>query len=236
MLRYVSPIALLLVCAGVPSCGGGGGGESPAPAPTPVPTPAPTPTPTPAPTPTPPPPGGIPPLAQPPIDISGDSNTVGADFWGTNSNANGGKGATIDGASCGQDGLLFHVHTHVSVALNGGLLTIPARLGFVPATPTFGGCIYQIHTHDGSGRLHIVAPAPVNFNLGTFFKIWGQPLTTTNVAGITATPIVFYVTDNGVTTLFTGDPATIELRSHREITIQIGTPLNAIPNYTWTGG
>lgn len=247
MLRNVTPIALLLVCAGLPSCGGGGGGDAPppttsptpAPTPTPTPPPAPTPAPTPpppAPTPAPPPPSGIPPLAQPPIDISGDTHTVGVDFWGTNSAINGGKGETIDGVTCGPMIQTFHVHVHLSIALNGGLLSVPAHLGILPATPTFGGCTYEIHTHDGSGRLHVEAAVPVSFTLGSFFKIWGQPLTTTNVAGISGMPIVFYVTDNGVTTVFTGDPATIGLTSHREITIQIGTPLTNIPNYTWTGG
>jgi hypothetical protein len=48
-------------------------------------------------------------------------------------------------------------------------------------------------------------------------------------------PIVFYVTDNGVTTVHDGDPGTIELTSHRLITIQIGTQLNELPNFVWTG-
>jgi hypothetical protein len=224
MLRYVSPIALLLVCAVLPGCGGGDGGETPTPAPVPAPTPNPTPA-----------PPGIPPLAQPPIDISGETTTIGVDFWGSNSAANGGKGETIENVPCGPADHTFHIHTHVSVALNGGLLTIPARIGIIGSTPTFGGCAYEIHTHDGSGRLHIEGSGPVNYTLGNFFKIWGQPLTASNIAGITAMPIVIYVTDKGVTTVFTGDPATIPLVSHREITIQIGTPINAIPNYTWTG-
>ena len=227
MFRNVSPIALLLVCAALPSCGGS---DSPASTPTPVPAPTPAPTPTPPP----PSPSAIPPLAQPPIDISGETHTVGADFWGTNSAANGGKGETIDGIPCRAMDQTYHVHTHLSIALSGGLLTVPANLGILPASGTFGGCAYQIHTHDGSGRLHIESPVPVNYMLGSFFRIWGQPLTTSNVAGITGQPIVFYVTDNGVTTVYQGDPAAIELTSHREITIQIGSPVGAIPNFTWT--
>ena len=35
--------------------------------------------------------------------------------------------------------------------------------------------------------------------------------------------------------VYDGDPAAIELTSHRLITIQIGTPLTEIPNFTWTG-
>jgi hypothetical protein len=46
---------------------------------------------------------------------------------------------------------------------------------------------------------------------------------------------VVYVTDNnGVVTLAAGDWKEIELLSHREITIQVGTPIDQIPNYTWS--
>ena len=220
------------------SCGGGGDSDGngqaaapppPAPAPTP---PAPTP---PAPAPTPPAPAPIPQLAQPALDISGSAAPVGIDYWGDNSDAAGGKGETIDGVPCRAMDETFHVHTHLSVLLNGQLLRIPQQLGQVPATPSAAGCFYQIHNHDEAGRLHIEAPVPVNYMLGSFFKIWGQPLSSTNIAGITGLPIVVYVTDNGNTMRHTGDPSTIELRSKRLITIQIGTPLNTIPNFNWTG-
>jgi hypothetical protein len=232
MLRKISSIAFLLASAALPSCGGGGGEGSPPPAPPPALTPAPTPPPAPTPAPTPPP--TMPPLSQPPIDISGETHTVGVDYWGTNSGANGGKGEMIDGIPCRVMDQTYHVHSHLSIALNGQLLTIPAHLGMVPASATFGGCFYQIHNHDGAGRLHVESPTPVNYFLGSFFKIWGQPLSMTNVAGITGLPIVIYVTDNGVTTIYEGDPAAIELTPHREITIQIGSPISAIPNFTWS--
>jgi len=46
---------------------------------------------------------------------------------------------------------------------------------------------------------------------------------------------VIYITDdNGVVTEATGDWNDIELLSHREVTIQIGTPIDEIPNYTWS--
>jgi len=177
----------------------------------------------------------IPPRAQPPIDISGVTSTVGVDHWGNNSAVNGGQGETIDGIPCRTMDQTYHIHTHLSIAVNDQLLSVPEFLGMVPATSTFGGCFYQIHTHDKSGRLHIESPVPVDYVLGSFFKIWGQPLTTTNVGGITGMPIVFYITDeDGVTTVYDGDPTAIELKPHREITIQIGTPISAIPNFTWT--
>ena len=169
------------------------------------------------------------------LNISGTAAPVGIDYWGDNSAVNGGKGETIDGIPCRVMDETYHIHTHLAIVLNVQLLQIPDRLGQVPSTPTAGGCFYQIHNHDKAGRLHIEAPTPVNYALGSFFKIWGQPLSRTNVGGITGLPIVFYVTDNGVTTLHDGDPGTIELRSHRLITIQVGSQLSALPNFTWTG-
>lgn len=207
-------LATLFLSAAVVSCGGGGG-DSPAP-------PAPAPTP-------------VPPLSQTAVDVSGTAAPVGIDYWGDNSAANGGKGETIDGVPCRVMDETFHIHSHLAIVLNGQLLTIPSQLGQVAASGGTAACFYQIHNHDKAGRLHVEAPAPVNYALGSFFKIWGQPLTRDNVGGITGLPIVIYVTDNGVVTRYDGDPAAIELRSHRLITIQIGSPLSAIPHFTWSG-
>jgi hypothetical protein len=49
-------------------------------------------------------------------------------------------------------------------------------------------------------------------------------------------PVVVYIVDeNGVLTQYDGDIAAVELKSHHQITIQIGTPITAIPTYTWVG-
>jgi len=37
----------------------------------------------------------------------------------------------------------------------------------------------------------------VTYHLGSLIETWGQPLSSSNVAGITGLPIVVYVTDNG---------------------------------------
>jgi hypothetical protein len=81
----------------------------------------------------------------------------------------------------------------------------------------------------------VTPAAPETFTLGDLFEIWGQPLTNTNVAGIVGLPIEVYVTDDGMTVKVEDtDWASIELLPHREITIELGTPLTEIPNYTWT--
>jgi hypothetical protein len=113
-------------------------------------------------------------------------------------------------------------------------LSIPEDIGIVTLTPTTK-CVYSLHTHNHSGKLHIEGPSPAQFTLGDFFTIWGRPLGPDNVADLTGKPIVVYITDNnGVVTAATGDWNDIELLSHREITIQVGTPVTEIPNYTWT--
>jgi len=64
----------------------------------------------------------------------------------------------------------YHIHTHVSIYINGKQARIPTQVGI----PTSGSCLYWLHTHDASGVIHIEAPAGRNFTLGTFLDIWGQ--------------------------------------------------------------
>ena len=208
-LRALTP---LLAAGAMWSCGGGGGSEGEAHEAT----------------------ASIPPLTQPATNFDSTAAPVGIEYWGDNSNAAGGRGERIDGIPCTQVGERFHVHLHLTIMLNEQQLAIPARLGQVPATATAGSCIYQVN-HDKGGHLHVESPVPVNYQLGSFFKIWGQPLSRTNVGGITGLPIVVYVTDNGTTVRHEGDPSTIELRSKRLITIQIGAQLTELPNFTWSG-
>ena len=126
------------------------------------------------------------------------------------------------------------MHAHLSIYLNGQGLAVPANVGIVQTSPT-SHCNYAVHTHDNSGIIHVEAPAAATFTLGQFFALWGQPLSLTDIAGNPGVPVVVYVTDNNQVMQYTGDLAAIELLSHREITIQLGTPISEIPYYTWTG-
>jgi hypothetical protein len=128
----------------------------------------------------------------------------------------------------------YHVHTHLAIFLNGEQLAVPRNVGIAQLSPT-STCHYAIHTHDYSGKIHVEAPEPGLFTLGQFFAIWGQPLERSNVAGHSSMPVVVYLTDDGVATLYEDDMAAIELKSHRAITIQIGTPISEIPTYDWNG-
>jgi hypothetical protein len=167
------------------------------------------------------------------VDLN-DNHAVGASHWSDGATSDGAQGQAIGALEC-LDNMpeTYHVHTHLSIFLNGEALAIPAELGIVSQSPT-SECFYSIHTHDQSGKIHVEAAAPGLFTLGQLFSIWGQPLDATNIAGLTGMPVVVYVTDDGVVTEATGDWHAIELKSHREITIQVGTPIAEIPNFTWS--
>lgn len=130
----------------------------------------------------------------------------------------------------------YHVHSHLAILLNGEPQAIPNDLGIVN-DDTPDRCIYALHTHDNTGIIHVEAPAVGTFTLGQFFDIWGRPLTNVNLAGLEGMPIVVYITDpDGVVVKVPDDQwKDIELKSHRLITIQVGSPITEIPNFTWTG-
>jgi hypothetical protein len=207
---------------------------TPDPVQTPGPAPAPDPAPAPAPPPPPPPPP-VPPLSPVLVDLN-DNHRVGIPHWPDRDPSTAAHGEPVGSLVCfpGDPPETYHVHSHLSIFLDDVALSIPEDIGIITLSPT-EKCIYTLHTHDHSGKLHIEAAAPEFFTLGDFFKIWGQPLRPDNVAGLTGKPIVVFVTDNnGVVTQATGDWNDIELLSHREITIQVGTPITEIPNFTWS--
>jgi hypothetical protein len=210
----------------------------PPPTPDPPPAPDPPPTPDPPPAPDPPPPSPppvsdpIPPLADP-IAID-DGHKVGVDHWPDGDTSVGGLGQEVMGLPCGHMDETYHVHAHLSIILNGDALALPADIGIVEQSATTQ-CYYSLHTHDSSGKIHAEAPEPRTFTLGQLFAIWGEPLGRDNVAGMAGLPVTVYVVEDGAATEYTDDLAALELESHRDITIQIGTPITEIPTFTWNG-
>lgn len=146
--------------------------------------------------------------------------------------ARGGHGQAIDGISCAQmEFATLHVHPHLAIFDNGTQVRVPRLIGGTPTAA--GGCLYWIHTHDETGIIHIEAPvlAPAGssgFTLGMLFDIWGQPLTRDNVADLKG-PVTAYV--NGVQ--YDGDLRLIPLKSHQQITLEVGKvvppPVYAFP-------
>jgi hypothetical protein len=147
----------------------------------------------------------------------------------------GGMGLPVDGIQCGgMEYATLHIHPHVSLFVNGKQLQIPQGIGFgLASAANPQGCLYWIHTHDASGIIHIEAPqieAPAGgpYTLGMLFDIWGQPLTDNAIADAKG-PVTAYV--NG--TKYDGDLRQIPLKSHQEITLEVGTPVVPPPSYTF---
>ena len=169
----------------------------------------------------------IPPLSTNPTQLI-FGGTVGAPgFWPDGDTATGADGTRpVDGIDC-SDSEAYHIHAHLSIIREGLVQAVPANIGILAK------CIYEIHTHDKTGEIHLEAPIAKRFTLGNFFAVWGQPLSRSNIAGITGAAVTVYVTDGATTVEYTGDLAQLELTSHRLVTIQIGKPIQAIPTVIW---
>jgi hypothetical protein len=107
-----------------------------------------------------------------------------------------GPGQSVDGISCqGGEQTLFHVHTHLTIFVNGSPRQIPYGVGIAPprqVDQTGGGqfvasgaCFSWLHTHAADGIIHIESPVQTTFTLGNFFDVWGQPSTTDSTTSAT---------------------------------------------------
>lgn len=141
-------------------------------------------------------------------------------------------GGSVDGITCAPtEQLLFHIHARLTVFVNGRSQTIPAGVGFAdpqveqtakgPVVDS-GACVSWLHTHTTDGIIHIESPVQRAFTLGNFFAIWGQPLSRTRVG-----PAKGNVTALVNGRVWLGDPSDIRLKAHRQIQLEVGTPLVA---------
>ena len=142
----------------------------------------------------------------------------------------GGHGTPVDGIACaGEEYMTVHVHAHLALFVDGKQIAIPSQIG-IPAVNGKPACIYWLHTHDGSGIIHIEAPVAATFMLGQVFDIWGEPLERSRVASYRG-PVRAYV--NGAR--YDGAFRNIPLSAHQEITLEVGTPDVAPPHYLFPG-
>ena len=148
-------------------------------------------------------------------------------------------GQTVDGIQCSaSEQVAYHIHTHLTVYVNGVLRPIPPGIGIVApvaqqsANGVFDSasqCYYWLHVHAQDGIIHVESPTQTAYTLGQFFAIWKQPLTANQVGPAKGTLTVFV---NGVR--YTGDPAAIALKSHEDIQIDVGTPTVAAQRVDWS--
>jgi hypothetical protein len=117
----------------------------------------------------------------------------------------------------GEEKLAVHYHAHLDVLVNGQHVPVPAGLGIDQARQL----IAPLHTHDGSGVVHIESATDVPFTLGQVFTEWGQPLRADQVGPVNLSAgQVLRVFRNGKPV--TGDPAALRLGAHDEIVVWVG--------------
>lgn len=158
------------------------------------------------------------------------------------SNASAAHGQTVDGIQCDTtEQTLFHVHTHLTIFVNGTERQIPYGIGISPPRQvqqtahgpfvTGGSCFYWLHTHAPDGIIHIESPVQRAYTLGDFFDIWRQPLGSGQVGPAKGHVTAFY--DGKL--YRGGNPRDIPLGSHTQIQLDVGTPLIAPEKISFAG-
>jgi hypothetical protein len=147
-------------------------------------------------------------------------------------------GQAIDGISCEtSEQTVFHIHTHLTIFVNGQQRQVPAAIGIPGAVAQqtsagpfidSGTCFYFLHTHAGDGIIHIESPAQRTYTLGEFFDEWGQPLGP-GQAGPAKGKVTVII--NGK--VFTGNPRNAPLGSRENLQLEVGTPLIAPETINW---
>jgi hypothetical protein len=159
--------------------------------------------------------------------------------------------AAAGGIPCDQ---LEHSQTHYHAVLQiiheGVLTPLPGGIGIQggESSPT---CFYWLHVHSANQNvIHIESPANDTFTLSQFFAVWNgwsvnkggpsEPLDATHVSSFTLASgeklfVYVDVGDGKGAQLFTGDPATIVLKAHEVISLEItsGQPTTP-PGFDWT--
>ena len=67
---------------------------------------------------------------------------------------------------CVTSGLVEHIHPYLRIVIDGQNVTNPGDVGFSSS------CAEPVHTHDGSGILHVETGTGSNVTLGQFFPVW----------------------------------------------------------------
>ena len=147
-------------------------------------------------------------------------------------------GQAIDGIGCNtSEQTVFHIHTHLTIFVNGQQRLVPAGIGIPGAVAQqtqagpfidSGTCFYWLHTHAADGIIHIESPVQRAYTLGEFFDEWGQPLSPAQVGPAHGKVTVIV---NGQ--VFKGNPRDVPLGSHENLQVEVGTPLVQPETINW---
>jgi hypothetical protein len=141
--------------------------------------------------------------------------------------------------------LVKHVHSHLTVLVDGASVPVPAGIGIGEPVDFGGGfvdsavgVVSPLHTHTADGILHVEADIPpLTLTLGQFFDEWQVRLTNSCLGS--------YCTGGGKTLrayvngVQVSDPRAIVLADHADIVLAYGLPgvPATLPVYTgpWPG-
>ena len=130
----------------------------------------------------------------------------------------------------GHIGLVEHYHAHLDIFVNGKKVAVPALIGINVGA----NYLTELHTHDTRGVIHIEAQNHRNFVLGQFVAEWGVFLNARCI-GSYCDGLKWYVDGKRQT----GNPQTLQLKSHQEIAIEYGDAGSLPPppsSYTFPSG
>jgi hypothetical protein len=117
----------------------------------------------------------------------------------------------------------FHIHAMLHIYVNGLLVPLPADIGIDRAKHLET----SLHTHDGTGIIHMEAPHRFRFTLGDFFSVWGVklgPAQLGSLTGLGGDKLHFYLNGKPLK-----DPAGYVLRKGDNIVIGYG-PDDSFPH------
>ena len=160
---------------------------------------------------------------------------------------NAATGQDVDGIQCqAGEQTQIHVHTHLTIFVNGKARTIPYGIGIPGAQAVqtaqgpfvqSGTCFYWLHVHANDGVIHVESPTTTGtYTLGQFFDEWGIPLSSTQVGPATGPVTVFFTAPGEKTGIYTGDPRNLPLGDHYQIQLDVGSPVVAPVQVTNWGG
>jgi hypothetical protein len=132
-------------------------------------------------------------------------------------------GKPLAGLRCGRAQRRYGVH--VELFARGRVVIVPAGIGVASPFVRSGayvyprGCTYPIRTVEPTGVLEVDSAR--RLVLGDLFRVWGQPLSRTRLAGFRTTsgrPVRAYVGGRR----WRGGLTAIPLRRHAEIVLELG--------------
>jgi hypothetical protein len=161
---------------------------------------------------------------------------TGSPPWGANSDTLSERLPLIGLTALPQEALAFHIHQHLELFANGKRIVVPPYIGIHLHQATSPNTyLTEIHTHDGSGIVHVESPEHLDYELGQLFGAWGVRLNALCLGNFKGGCDNLQWWVNGKKQ--TGNPAQLVLKPHQEIVISVGKPPANVPkSYDFPSG